>query len=265
MYTQDKLKNYDAVVTIGRKFFSLPADGNNVNYLASDYTVWANALIAKGQIDEAIEAYKKAVDADAAGETLCKEIAVKLAGIDKTADAADFYQKYIETASNKDAFDYLQLGIYYYRTASDFSAKTAAAEKVQTGAGGNATALKESTVQYVSKADAAFAKVIELAPDNYQGYYWRANANTLLDPDLSKGLANEDYSKTIEMLVVSGDKDNQSKLIEAYRYFSIYYLYRFDANKQAGDKNKAKEYADKVLQLKPDDETSLKIVEILKK
>ncbi|HHV85901.1 MAG TPA: tetratricopeptide repeat protein [Petrimonas sp.] len=265
MYTQDKLKNYDAVVTIGRKFFSLPADGNNVNYLASDYTVWANALIAKGQIDEAIEAYKKAVDADAAGETLCKEIAVKLAGIDKTADAADFYQKYIETASNKDAFDYLQLGIYYYRTASDFSAKTAAAEKVQTGAGGNATALKESTVQYVSKANAAFAKVIELAPDNYQGYYWRANANTLLDPDLSKGLANEDYSKTIEMLVVSGDKDNQSKLIEAYRYFSIYYLYRFDANKQAGDKNKAKEYADKVLQLKPDDETSLKIVEILKK
>lgn len=265
MYTQDKLKNYDAVIAAGKKFFSRPAGGDGVNYLPTDYTVWADALLARGQADEAIGAYKKAVAVDSTGGTLCKEVAAKLAAIDRTADAADFYRKYMETAPGKDAADYLQLGIYYYRTASDFSARAAAAEKARTGAEDNTTVLKESMVRYVSKADTAFAKVVELAPDNYRGYYWRANANTLLDPDLSKGLANEDYLKTIELLAASSDKDNQSKLVEAYRYFSIYHLYRFDANKQANDKNKAWEYADKVLQLKPDDGTSLKIVEILKK
>ena len=272
MYTHDKLKNYDEVITIGKTFFNLSVSGENVNYLVTDYTVFADALIAKGEIDEAIEVYKKAVAMEPDEGTLSKEVALRLAGADRTADAAAFYQKYIEAVSSEDASDYLQLGIYYYRTASQFSAKVAAAEKTQTGtvpnsgqsvAEGNLTTLKENMVQYVSKADEAFTKVIELAPDSYQGYYWRANANTLLDPDLSKGLANDDYLKMIEILVANGDKENESKLIEAYRYFSIYHLYQFDAKKQTNDKNKAKEYADKVLKLKPDDETSLKIVEVL--
>ena len=272
MYTQDKLKNYDEVIATGKKFFSLPASGENIHYLVTDYTVFADALMAKGQIDEAIETYRKAVAVEPAQGALSKEVAVRLAGADRTAEAADFYQKYIEAESSEDASDYLQLGIYYYRTASQFAGKATAAGKApagavansgQSGTEGDSAALKESTAQYVSKADEAFAKVIELAPDSYQGYYWRANANTLLDPDLSKGSASEDYVKTIEILTASGDKENQSKLIEAYRYFSIYHLYQFDANKQATDKNKAREYADKVLQLKPDDETSLKIIEVL--
>lgn len=271
MYTYDKLKNYDEVIATGKKFFSLPA-GENINYLVTDYTVLADALMAKGQIDEAVKAYEKAVAIEPVQPTLSREIATKLAGADRTADAAAFYQKYIDALPNEDASDYLQLGIYYYRTAGKFSTKVAAAEKNQSGTTPNSgqftteptlTVLKDSMAQYVSKADEAFAKVIELAPDSYQGYYWRANANTLLDPDLSKGLANDDYLKMIELLVTSGDKDNQSKLIEAYRYFSIYYLYQFDANKQADNKNKAKEYANKVLQLKPDDDTSLKIIEVL--
>lgn len=271
MYTHDKLKNYDEVIATGKKFFSLPA-GENINYLVTDYTVLADALMDKGLIDEAIKVYEKAVAVEPIQATLSKEIATKLAGADRTADAAVFYQKYINALPNEDASDYMQLGIYYYRTAGKFSAKVATAEKNQSGTTPNSgqsateptlTVLKDSMAQYVSKADEAFARVIELAPDSYQGYYWRANANTLLDPDLSKGLANDDYLKMIELLVTNGDKDNQSKLIEAYRYFSIYYLYQFDANKQTDNKNKAKEYANKVLQLKPDDDTSLKIIEVL--
>lgn len=272
MYTHDKLKNYDKVITTGEKFFSLPAGGENINYLVTDYTVLADALMSKGEIDKAIKAYEKAVAVEPIQATLSKEVATKLAGADRAADAAAFYQKYIDALPNEDASDYLQLGIYYYRTGGKFSAKVAAAEKNQSSTTPNSgqsateptlTVLKDSMAQYVSKADEAFAKVIELAPDSYQGYYWRANANTLLDPDLSKGLANNDYLKMIDLLVTSGDKDNQSKLIEAYRYFSIYYLYQFDVNKQADNKNKAKEYAIKVLELKPDDDTSLKIMEVL--
>lgn len=273
MYTQDKLKNYNEVIATGKKFFSLPAKGESINFLVTDYTVLAEALMSKGEVDEAVEAYKKAIAIEPGQGTLSKEVATLLASADRTADAASFYHKYIEATSGKEPSDYLQLGIYYYRTAGQFSSKIVTAEKAQAGTTANSgqsgtdtnlSALRDSMTQYVSKADETFAKVIELAPDSYQGYYWRANANTLLDPDLSKGLANEDYLKTIEILVANDDKENQSKLIEAYRYFSIYYLYQFDANKQANDKNKAKEYADKVLQLRPDDDTSLKILEALK-
>lgn len=270
MYTQDKLKNHDEVIVYGKKFFSLPGSGDSFNYLVTDYTVYAEALMAKGQIDEAIKAYNKAIDMDPEQASLAKEVAARLANADRTIDAAHFYQKYIDAISSQDGMDYLQLGIYYYRTAGKFSSKVTALEKEQNGGGtanstatGNLTALKDSMAQYVSKADGAFAKVIEFVPESYQGYYWRANANTLLDPDLSKGLANNDYLKMIEILEASDDNANQSKLIEAYRYFSIYHLYKFDANKSASEKNKAKEYAEKVLKLKPDDETSQKILEAL--
>jgi hypothetical protein len=107
----------------------------------------------------------------------------------------------------------------------------------------------------------AFGKVIELAPESYQGYYRRANANTLLDLDLSKGLANSDYQKMIEILVADSEDNNQDRLVEAYRYFAIYYLYQYDASNSNDDKNQSIEYAKKVLELNPEDATATQIVE----
>lgn len=271
MYTHDKLKNYDEVVTIGKRFFGLSNNGESPNYLITDYTVYADGLMQKGQIDEAIKVYEKGLALDPEQAELYKEVAAKLASADRLADAANFYQKYIDATSSQDASDFLQLGIYNYRAASKYSSKINALTKkqaetdntAQSTQSGDMVALKDSLGQFVSKADSAFAKVTEFAPESYQGYYWRANANTLLDPDLSKGLANEHYLKMINILVSTNDVDNQSKLIEAYRYFSIYYLYQYDANKQLDNKNKAKEYANKVLELEPGDDTSLKILEVL--
>ncbi len=268
MYTHDKLKNYDEGIALGKKFFSLPGSGDTFNYLVTDYTAYADALMAKGEIDEAIKAYEKAITFAPEDGTLSKEVASRLASANRTADAAVFYQKYIEAESSEEASDYLQLGLYNYRTATGLSSKAAAAEKSlaagETVTDVNPVALRDSMTQYIIKADEAFDKVIELAPDSYQGYYWRANVNTLLDPDLSKGLANDYYQKMIDILISNNDTENQSKLVEAYRYFSIYYLYQFDTSKQAADKNKALEYANKVLELKADDETSKKILEALK-
>lgn len=263
MYTHDKLKNIDEVVTIGKKFFSLPGSGDSFNYLVTDYTVYAEALMAKKEIDEAIVIYEKAIvmEPEKAGP-IYKEMASMLNSADRQGDAAIFQQKYIDAVSSEEASDYLQLGLYNYRTAGQFSSKVAAIEKGT--AEGNVPVLRDSMAQYVANADKAFAKVIELSPDSYQGYYWRANANTLLDPDLSKGLANNDYLKMIQILTENNGNDSQNRfLIEAYRYFSIYHLYQFDANKQADQKTKAREYAEKVLQLKPDDDTSKKILEVL--
>jgi len=140
------------------------------------------------------------------------------------------------------------MGSYYYRAAGTAAKSEDEAEKAK-------------VAEYVAKADAAFSKVIELAPESYQGYYWRANANTLLDPDLSKGLANPYYEKMIEVITTDGSGQNQTQLVEGYRYLAIYYLYQFDANKKAEDKEKSKGYAEKVLELNPEDGTAKQIIE----
>lgn len=101
----------------------------------------------------------------------------------KPAEAANFYKKYMEVNPDNDVSDFLQLGIYYYRTANQYSKETAVAAKAsakdesktgndihQSGTD-HPSALMSRVAQYVSLADEAFNKVIELAPNSYQGYY----------------------------------------------------------------------------------------------
>jgi len=250
MYTNSKLKNYDEALAAGDKFFGLPLGNDTIKFLVEDYTTYADVLKEKGEIDRAITEYQKAIELDPTKITIYKDIASSLSREGKPVEAGDLYQKYIDLKKGEDieSSDYLQMGSYYYRAAGAAAKATDEAEKAK-------------LPEYVSKADASFAKVIELAPESYQGYYWRANANTLLDPDLSKGLANPYYEKMIEIITTDGNGQNQAQLTEGYRYLAIYHLYQFDANKKADDKAKAKEFAEKVLEINPEDGTAKQIVE----
>lgn len=254
MYTNSKLKNYDEALAAGDKFFSLPLGNDTIKFLVDDYTAYADVLKEKGEIDRAIIEYEKAIKLDPSKISIYKDIASSLSREGKPVEAGDLYQKYIDLLGDKvEGSDYLQMGSYYYRAAG------AVSKAAKEGDAAAQTALNEN----VAKADAAFAKVMELIPESYQGYYWRANANTLLDQDLTKGLANPYYEKMIEVITGDGNGQNQNQLVEAYRYLAIYYLYQFDANKKADDKAKAKEYAEKVLELNAEDDTAKKIVEYM--
>jgi tetratricopeptide (TPR) repeat protein len=264
MYTQSELENFDEAIKAGEHFFELRSDEEEFKPLLTDFTILAEAYMSVGEIDQAIDTYWKAVKVNPEEVNLYKEVASTLARAGRTIDAAEFYQGYIDATQSTESADYLQLGIYHYQVAGQLARKASAAEKaVEAGepVETSPALLKDSLAQFVGNAVEAFGKVIELLPESYQGYYWRANANTLIDQDLSKGLANSDYQKMIEILSVSDDGDNQSRLVEAYRYFAIYYLYQYDSSNSNADKNQSVNYAKKVLELSPVDATATQIVE----
>jgi tetratricopeptide (TPR) repeat protein len=264
MYTQSELENFDEAIKAGEHFFELRSDEEEFKPLLTDFTILAEAYMSVGEIDQAIDTYWKAVKVNPEEVNLYKEVASTLARAGRTIDAAEFYQGYIDATQSTESADYLQLGIYHYQVAGQLARKASAAEKaVEAGepVETSPALLKDSLAQFVGNAVEAFGKVIELLPESYQGYYWRANANTLIDQDLSKGLANSDYQKMIEILSVSDDGDNQSRLVEAYRYFAIYYLYQYDSSNSNADKNQSIDYAKKVLELSPVDATATQIVE----
>ncbi len=264
MYTQSELQNYEEAIKAGEHFFNLRSDDADFKPLLTDYTILAEAYMSVGDIDNAIETYKKAVKVDPEQVNLYKDVASTLAKVDRTIDAIEFYQGYIDATQSTESADYLQLGIYNYQIAGQLGRKASAAEKAIEAEEEVVTSpavLRDSLALFAGKAAEAFGKVTELAPDSYQGYYWRANANTLLDQDLSKGLANNDYLRMIEILTADNDNNNQTRLVEAYRYFAIYYLYEYDSSDSKSDKEQSIEYAKKVLELSPNDPTAIQIVE----
>lgn len=255
MYSYHKLGRLEEAKAAGDKLFQLSSSTEEeANYLLDDYLIYGEVLKEGGKIDEAIAQFRKAIELDSTSHTMYKEIADTYAKNNRLEEAGDVYQEMIDASEQKELGDYLQMGVYYYQAAGSVAKSEDPAEKAKLEG-------------YVKKANAAFSKVIELAPESYQGYYWRATTNTLLDPDLTKGLANTDYNKTIEILLeaAADGNGNKNRLVEAYRYFAIYYLYQFDATKKADDKDKSKTYAEKVLELNPEDATSKQILDHISK
>ncbi|HHU26974.1 MAG TPA: tetratricopeptide repeat protein [Bacteroidales bacterium] len=264
MYTQNELGNYEEAIAAGEHFFELRSDDEEFTPLLTDFTKLAEAYMAVEAFDQAIEMYRGAVKVNPEETAIYKEVATTLARANRTIEAIEFYQGYIDATQSTESADYMQLGIYNYQVAGQLARKVNAAKKAieaEETVEVNLGLLNDSLAQFAGNAVEAFGKVIELAPESYQGYYRRANANTLLDLDLSKGLANSDYQKMIEILVADSEDNNQDRLVEAYRYFAIYYLYQYDASNSNDDKNQSIEYAKKVLELNPEDATATQIVE----
>lgn len=245
MYTNNDLKDYQAGLAAGDKFFSIPRVANDTaKYLKQDYLAYANILSETGDKAKAIEQYKKVAELDPSNVDAYKEIATICANERMFAEAADFYKKYTEVAGEKvDAQDFYQLGSYYSNAARIAKTDTTAMTADQA---------KAKSVEYYKLADAAFATVSERMPDSYLGYYQRARVNFELDPESELGLAKPHYEKTIEAIIAKGDTDNNNVLVEAYSYLSYYYYLQYDKTKKAEDKANVKLYAEKVLELDPE-------------
>jgi tetratricopeptide (TPR) repeat protein len=116
------------------------------------------------------------------------------------------------------------------------------------------------------KADTAYMKVIELAPNSPQGPLWRAYCNSILeqetnkdikDPKQKKWLAKPFYEQFIALPDAAKDiykKDNAN----AYSYLGYYYL-------QNDDNKKALEMYQKALEFDPNNKEVKDAVEQLKK
>lgn len=113
--------------------------------------------------------------------------------------------------------------------------------------------------QNYSKADSAFAKVVELRPNVYLGYFWRGRASSNLDPDLKQGLAKPHYEKCVEIISVDSASivKYKKELVESYWYLTNYYI-------QKEDDTNTKLFCKKVLEFDPEHKDAKKVIESLK-
>lgn len=255
MYTYNDLKDYQPGVAVGEKFFSIPIDPTDTvrKYLVQDYTAYGKILSETGNKQGAIAQFKKAVELKPDDAALYKSIASDMANEDLYVDAAEFLKKYIELSGEAaEAMDYYSLGQYYWYAGGNALVDTVSM---------SAAEARAAAVEIFKKADEAFAVVTERVPDSYLGYYWRARANTQLDPQTEEGLAKPYYEEAAKAIEAKGDGSNKRQLVEAYSYLAYYYYLQFEKNKKPEDKANLKSYAEKLLETSPDNPTAISLLE----
>lgn len=244
MYTNNDTKNYQKGLAAGDKFFSIPrTDIDTSKYIVQDYMSYANILSETGDKAKAIEQYKKAIELDPSKVSLFKDIATTCARDKMYAEAANYYKEYIKMLGDEkaDPTDFYQLGSYYLSAGANVESDTTLTPEE----------IKTQSLAFYKEADAAFAVVAERKPDSYLGYYQRARTNYQMDPDSELGLAKPYYEETIRVLLADPEP-NTKILIEAYSYLSYYYYLQYDKGKKADDKLNVKNYAEKILELDPE-------------
>ena len=90
-------------------------------------------------------------------------------------------------------------------------------------------------------------------PDNYLGYFWRARANSLLDPETTVGLAKPYYESALAILEDKPDA-GKSLLVECNSYLGYYYFVK-------NEFTESKVYWNKILEIDPSNDTARKALE----
>lgn len=201
-----------------------------------DYTYYGQAYLGAKQYDNAIEMFKKALEANKDNAKLANNNRKSLSDVcvDKGdyAAAIEYYEEYLKNKENPTATDLAGLGTIYTSLGA-----------TQKGTQQTATYLK---------ADAVYKELGEKFPANIDfANFLRARVNSNMDPDTKKGLAKPFYEALANSLSANTNRDNvdNTRLVEAYRYLGYYYLLQ---NKKA----LANSYWKKVLEIDPQNETA---------
>ncbi len=256
MWSASKLKD-SLGLDYAKKFFSLRSgQGEEANFIYKDYLAYAVILADTGRFDEALAQYEKILSNQE--EQLDKgEVYEEQAGcytkMKEYAKAGETYDNYIMTYGKEGTKPsiFFEQGRSFYYAAS-------AVRKDSTEAG------KALLVEYVTKADSAFAQTTRLSPDSYVGYMWRGNTNVMLDPESTKGLAKPHYEAAIATIMKKVEAGEvlttgyKNQLSRAYLYLAVYYYY-------ANDKANSVLYCSKVQEINPTEKVTKAILDEYKK
>lgn len=245
MYTENELGNKEEGVKVADYFFTLRADQED-GYLDKDYKAYGELLAANGRTEEAHAAFEKAVEKNPDNVDLYRDLASSMSKEKDYTGAADFQTKYINVIEDKAGVsEYYQLG-RYYQLAANATLRDTLPEAV------------DKRKELVGKSDAAFAKLVEISPESYQGYYMQAQVNAILDVDteMKEGLAKPYYEKMLQVITEAGELDKRTKeAATAYEYLAFYYYYQYADNTANTEmKTKAIENCDLLLAINPDKE-----------
>ena len=122
--------------------------------------------------------------------------------------------------------------------------------------------------QALMSADSVFHAIAEAAPDSYLGNFWRARANSALDPETTQGLAKPFYEEVAALLESKNDPHYNSALVECYSYLGYYYLLAIEnpalKAEAKANKDKSIEYWNKILAIDPANATAKRALDGIK-
>lgn len=241
MFCNTEKGNYDKALDFADRLFN-KSDSANISYM--DYVYYGNALNGLKRHDEAIAMFKKALDQEfdnadkKAG--VVKTLSDAYKGINDYDNAIKYYEQFLSDVSKASASDYAGLGRLYAQHANSIEDQIQKLEKLK-------------------KADEVYASLLTKYTDieDYVAFQ-RARIGMQMDPESKEELAKPHYEKLVELLGSKAERDNTDnvRLIEAYRYLISYYLINKD------DKNTAKEFATKLQQVDPENETAKQVLEL---
>ena len=241
MFCNTEKGNYDKALDYADRLFN-KSDSANISYM--DYVYYGNALNGLKKHDEAIAMYKKALEQEFDNKDkkagVIKTLSDAYKGINDFDNAVKYYEQFLSDVSKASASDYAGLGRLYAQHANILDDQIQKLEKLK-------------------KADEVYASLLSKYTDieDYVAFQ-RARIGMQMDPESKEELAKPHYEKLVELLGSKAERDNTDnvRLIEAYRYLISYYLINKD------DKNTAKEFATKLQQVDPENETAKQVLEL---
>jgi tetratricopeptide (TPR) repeat protein len=241
MFCNTEKGNFDKAIDYADRLFN-KSDSANISYM--DYVYYGNALNGLKRHDEAIAQYKKALEQEfdnadkKAG--VVKTLSDAYKGINDFDNAIKYYEQFLADVSKASASDQAGLGRLYAQHASILEDQILKLEKLK-------------------KADEVYASLLTKYTDieDYVAFQ-RARIGMQMDPDSKEEIAKPHYEKLVELLGSKANRDDTDKarLIEAYRYLISYYLINKD------DKATAKQFAAKLQEVDPENETAKQVLEL---
>lgn len=221
-YTYSEMNDSVKACQTIQKLFEKVEESKRVQ---KDYLYYAKCLAKNGQDSLAVINMQKAYSMDSTNTDLFKDMGDLLMKMKRYAEAADMYQKKVDSGKAVSSTDYINLGKAYLSS------------------------------KQLEKSDSALAKVNELLPTWSYGYLLRAQVNANIDSTSEKNLAKPYYEKYLE--IVLADTANFSKykngIVEAYRYLGYYYF-------KLNSIQKTREYMNKILDIIPNDKQAKDVI-----
>ena len=251
-YISYETEQYPEGLQYIEKFFEIQDTGK---ILFTDHLYYGRLLIKNQQDSLGIMELVKAAEMDTTKAEIVEEIAKQYSKMKRHEPAINWYTRLLNLKSNNFDNVYYQIGREYYMWAEDTTI----------------TADSNARMVLYNHADSSFSRVIELKPDSYLGYLFRARTRARLDPETVTGLARSDYEKTL-LILEPGDKvKNKKYLIECYRYLAFYFYMMNERGIAVSDPNGINQlensifYWKKIIELEPQDAQALTAIDNLEK
>ena len=252
MYNYTDLKRFDEAMKAADIFFN---ETDKADYSYLDYMYYGHLLEDLKKYDEAVIQYEKAVQLDPSNTNLYKNISAAYERKNDYKKAISAYRKYYASLDKEKQTPDLQFqfGRLYYGAGTQSDSLTITVEERK---------------QALMSADSVFHAIAEAAPDSYLGNFWRARANSALDPETTQGLAKPFYEEVAALLESKNDPHYNSALVECYSYLGYYYLLAIEnpalKAEAKANKDKSIEYWNKILAIDPANATAKRALDGIK-